>query len=108
VTDSLMGEVPRFVSDELSDYLYSELTEVDSFEVWVRLSMVQNLLRTEGINQIRLFGDIPPEILEKIENLKTEVPKKIVSWEKVNGALVWSLNLETKVMLFLFVSMSLL
>jgi lipoprotein-releasing system permease protein len=32
----------------------------------------------------------------------------MVSWEEMNGALVWSLNLETKVMLFLFISMSLL
>lgn len=108
VTDSLMGEVPRFVSDELSDYLYSELSEVDSFEVWARLSMVQNLLRADGINQIRLFGEIRPDVLKKIQDFKTEAPKKIVSWETINGALVWSLNLETKVMLFLFVSMSLL
>lgn len=108
VTDSLMGEVPRFVSDELSDYLYSELTEVDSFEVWARLSMVQNLLRADGINQIRLFGDIPSDVLKKIESYPTKVSKNMVSWEKINGALVWSLNLETKVMLFLFVSMSLL
>lgn len=108
VTDSLMGEVPRFVSDELSDYMYSELTEVDSFEAWARLSMVQNLLRIDGINQLRLFGEVEPRVLKKIEAIKTEVPKKIISWETMNGALVWSLNLETKVMLFLFVSMSLL
>lgn len=108
VSDSLMGEVPRFISDELSDYMYSELTEVDSFEVWGRLPMVQNLLRVDGVNQLRLFGPVSEQVLKKIENIQTEVPKKIVSWETMNGALVWSLNLETKVMLFLFVSMSLL
>jgi lipoprotein-releasing system permease protein len=108
VTDSLMGEVPRFVTETLSDYLYSELSEVDEFEVWTRLGMVQNLVRQRGINQIRLYGEIPRGIINKIEMMNTNVPKRIISWEKMNEALVWSLNLETKVMLFLFISMSFL
>jgi len=108
VTDSLMGEIPRFVSESISDYLYTELSEVDDFEVWTRIGMVQNLLRRPGVNQIRIFGEVDPKILEKITKLKTIVPKRILSWEEMNEALVWSLNLETKVMLFLFISMSLL
>jgi lipoprotein-releasing system permease protein len=108
VTDSLMGEVPRFVVETLSDYLYTDLSEVDDFEVWTRLGMVQNLIRQEGINQMRLFGEVPRPLLAKIEAIKTNVPKRILSWEKMNEALVWSLNLETKVMLFLFISMSFL
>lgn len=108
VTDTLMGEVPRFVSETLSDYLYTELSEVDDFEIWARSGMVQNLVRKAGINQIRLYGNVKPEILKKIEATDTHVPKRILSWEDMNEALVWSLNLETKVMLFLFISMSLL
>lgn len=108
VTDSLMGEVPRFTSEILSDYLYTELSEVDDFEAWARLSLVQNLVRNAGINQIRLFGEVPEEILEKLQSTQTEISKRILSWEQMNEALVWSLNLETKVMLFLFISMSLL
>lgn len=108
VTDNLMGEVPRFVSENLSDYLYSELSEVDEFEFWSRASLVQNLIRQKGINQIRLYGEINKEVLDKILKVETNVPKRIVSWEKMNEALVWSLNLETKVMLFLFMSMSFL
>jgi lipoprotein-releasing system permease protein len=108
ITDALMGEVPRFVSETLSDYLHSELSEVDEFELWVRSSLVQNLIRQKGVNQIRLFGNVNKEVLERILNEKTDVAKRITSWEKMNEALVWSLNLETKVMLFLFVSMSLL
>jgi lipoprotein-releasing system permease protein len=108
VTDSLMGEVPRFTSESLSDYLYTELSEVDDFEVWGRLSMVQNLVRQSGVNQLRLFGEVPEAIVEKLRNTETNIPKRILSWEKMNEALVWSLNLETKVMLFLFISMSLL
>lgn len=108
VTDSLMGEVPRFVSETLSDYLYTELSEVDDFEVWSRLGLVQNLVRQPGINQIRIFGEVRPELIKKINAVETQVPKRILTWENMNEALVWSLNLETKVMLFLFISMSLL
>lgn len=108
VTDSLLGEVPRFVSETLTDYVYSEVSEVDEFESWIRLGLVQNLLRQRGINQIRLFGEVSTSDLKDIKNFRTEVPFEVVSWEKMNGALVWSLNLETKVMLFLFMSMSLL
>lgn len=108
VTDSLMGEVPRFVSESLSDYLYTEIGEVDDFEAWSRIGLVQNLVRRNGVNQIRLFGKVSKSVLEKIQNIQTSVPKKIVSWEQMNSALVWSLNLETKVMLFLFTSMSFL
>jgi lipoprotein-releasing system permease protein len=108
VTDSFLGEVPRFVSETLSDYLYTELPEVDEFEVWGRVEIVQNLLRERGINQIRIFGNPDSDVLSRIKDFKTDVPFRIVSWEQMNGALVWSLNLETKVMLFLFISMSLL
>lgn len=108
VTDSLLGEVPRFISESLSDYIYTELIEVDEFEVWSRLALVQNLLRQRGINQIRIFGEVSPEVREKILSLPSAETKRWITWEEMNQALVWSLNLETKVMLFLFISMSLL
>lgn len=108
VTDSMVGEIPRFVSEMPSDYLYSELPEVDEFEAWGRVEMVQNLLRQRGINQVRIFGNVSPKVVEKIKGLPTQTPFRLMSWEDMNGALVWSLNLETKVMLFLFISMSLL
>jgi lipoprotein-releasing system permease protein len=108
ITDSLLGEVPRFISESLSDYLYTEIIEVDEFEVWSRLSLAQNLLRQRGINQFRIFGEVTPEIKKRILSVETEFPMRWLSWEDMNQALVWSLNLETKVMLFLFISMSLL
>ncbi|MGE3608084.1 MAG: ABC transporter permease [Bacteriovoracaceae bacterium] len=106
VTDSLMGEVPRFVSESLSDYLYTELSEVDEFEVWGRSELVQNLLRMRGHNQIRIFGEVSDELKKEI--FDTQIDFRWITWEEMNQALVWSLNLETKVMLFLFISMSLL
>lgn len=105
VTDSLMGEVPRFLSEGLSDYMYTELSEVDEFEVWVRGSFVQNLLRQRGLNQIRIFGNVPASLKASIMQ---KASMRWTTWEEMNNALVWSLNLETNVMLFLFMSMSLL
>lgn len=107
VTDSIMGEVPRFVSDTVSDYLYTEITEVDEVEMFARLSFVQNLLRENSVNQIRIFGELSPQTLRR---LMEAAPRsaRASSWADMNQALVWSLNLETKVMLFLFISMSLL
>jgi lipoprotein-releasing system permease protein len=107
VTDSLMGEIPRFVSEPMSDNLYTELIEVDDFEAWVRIEVLQNLLRQRGINQIRIFGDVSARLKEQIMRGRAE-DIRWISWEEMNEALVWSLNLETKVMLFLFISMSLL
>lgn len=107
VTDSLMGEVPRFVTTTLSDYVYTELTEVDDFEGFVRAPFIQNLVRSRSFNQLRIFGEVSDELKH---NLLKAAPEGASwkTWEEMNSALVWSLNLETKVMLFLFVSMSLL
>lgn len=107
VTDSIMGEVPRFVADTVSDYIYTEITEVDEVEMFSRLSFVQNLLRENAVNQVRIFGELKEETQKK---LMAAAPQsaRLQSWADMNQALVWSLNLETKVMLFLFISMSLL
>jgi lipoprotein-releasing system permease protein len=107
VTDSIMGEVPRFVSDSVSDYLYTEISEVDDLEMFSRLSFVQNLLREETVNQIRVFGELTPAVLQRLME-KAPREARALTWAQLNEALVWSLNLETKVMLFLFISMSLL
>lgn len=107
VTDSFMGEVPRAVSSELTDYLYTEVNEVDDFEVFTRLSLIQNLLRTHSLNQVRIFHELNSDQKSKLEQAFPQ-GSRLVSWEEMNEALVWSLNLETKVMLFLFISMSLL
>jgi lipoprotein-releasing system permease protein len=108
VTDSLLGEVPRLVAENLSDQVYTELPEVDEFELWGRAAIVQNLLRMRGVNQLRIFHELSPQLVHTIKNIHTEVPFRFLSWDDMNEALVWSLNLETKVMLFLFIAMSFL
>ncbi len=107
VTDSIMGEVPRFVSDSVSDYIYTEITEVDDTEMFSRLSFVQNLLRERTVNQIRIFGEVTPAVMQRLMGAAPREARAL-NWAELNQALVWSLNLETKVMLFLFISMSLL
>lgn len=107
VTDSLMGEVPRFATATLSDYLYSEITEVDDFEGFVRLSFLQNLLRSRAVSALRLFHPLEGDFKSDLLRLSPE-GTELRTWEEMNASLVWSLNLETKVMMFLFISMSLL
>ncbi len=107
-TDSLLGDIPRFVSTVVSDYMFSELAEVDGFDAWVRLPVVQNLVRERAVNQIRFFR---PVLSSEQNRWREQYPSLVFqfdSWEKQNSSLVMALNLETKVMLFLFMSMALL
>jgi lipoprotein-releasing system permease protein len=106
--DSFLGDVPRQVSAKVSDFYLSELGEIDAFNAWVRLPLVQNLIRANKINKVRIYDR---EYLPIIENLiANEFPEsvRIKTWEQVHQALVWSLNLETKVMLILFICMTFL
>ena len=107
-TDSLFGDVPRFVTTPVSDYVFSELTEVDSFEAWVRISVIQNLVRESLINQVRFYRPVSDSELEDWQKQYPSFSFQFDSWEKQNSSLVMALNLETKVMLFLFISMALL
>lgn len=101
--DRLFGDVPRFVSEDVSDFYMSELTEVDSVNAWTRASLVQNLIRKRAYNKV-LFHDALD--FQKAQGLFPN--RKFVSWEEKNQSLVWALALETNVMIFLFVSMTLL
>jgi lipoprotein-releasing system permease protein len=102
-TQSMLGEVPRFSAIDVSDLLLSEVSEIDQFHAWVRLSFLQNLRREKKINRVRIFGESGFELPSSV--LKDD---RFISWEKQHATLVWSLNLETKVMFLLFLSMSFL
>ena len=106
-TDSILGELPRSVSSSISDFYMSELSEIDKVHAWVRLGLVQNLIRKKAINTIRIFDFNDWETIEiLLKDFKKSI--RLKSWEQMNHSLVWALNLETNVMLFLFVSMSFL
>ncbi|MCO4753555.1 MAG: hypothetical protein KC478_03690 [Bacteriovoracaceae bacterium] len=101
--DRLFGDVPRYISEGVSDFYMSELTEVDSVNAWTRASLVQNLVRKRGYNKIRFYNEADFLAAQKL------FPKRVFkSWEQKNQSLVWALGLETNVMLFLFISMTLL
>lgn len=106
VTESLAGEIPRQLSEPVGDFLLSEVSEIDMAHAWVRLSMVQNLLRQRSADRWRFFDE------ESFEDAKAWLAgfEGILfrSWAEQNHTLVWALNLETRVMLALFVSMALL
>lgn len=105
---SLLGDVPRQVSATLGDLVSTGIPEVDIFHLWTRLSLVQNLIREHHINRIRIFSEGDFEQLRK--NLKEQYGEKVQlsTWEEQNASLVWALNLETTVMVFLFIIMTLL
>ncbi len=105
-TDALMGEVPRQVATTVGDYLVSEVAELDMAHGWVRLSLVQNILRQREVERWRFFREA--DFHRAREKWGGQEGVRAVSWEEAHGTLVWALNLETRVMLALFIGMSLL
>ncbi len=106
-TNAFLGDVPRSIAADLSAIVLTEVSELDGFHGWIRLSAVQNLIREKAINQLRIFytddeQEIPTALLERIPGIRVEL------WEEKMQTLVWSLNLETSVMLSLFIGMGLL
>ena len=106
--NSFFGDIPRSVTHNVNGFLLSNVPEVDLYHAWVRLSSVQNLIRKRKINTIRLF--------EKMDysDLRIELKElygdslELITWDEQNKTLVWALNLETMVMVFLFIAMTLL
>lgn len=105
--DSLFGDVPRQVTSKVSDFYMSELQEIDSVHGWVRLPVVQNLIRKHAVNKIVFYDS--KSLIQATKIVNDLYPGiNIVTWEKMNRSLVWALALETNSMLFLFIGMSFL
>lgn len=108
-TNSILGDVPRQVTTEVNDLIMTEVSEVDLFHLWTRLSLVQNLIRERSINRIRLFAPIDDFVSFRMDlNRQFGSDVEVSSWEDMNSSLVWALNLETTVMLGLFIGMTFL
>lgn len=101
--DHLFGAIPRSITEEVSDFYMSELTEIDSIHAWTRLRLVQNLIRKKMINRILFYNEA-----DFLKAKEVFPQRNFVTWEDKNKSLVWALNLETNVMLLLFVAMSFL
>lgn len=108
-----LGEIPRQVSVNVQDMISTDVPEVDTLHAWVRLSVIQNLIRSKSINTVRLFGDwnlpeLNKQLAQKFPGHFKDQSLKLLSWEQQNQTLVWALRLETTVMVFLFVCMTML
>ncbi len=103
--DFVIQEIPRQSVSAISDFYSSELPEIDSIHSWIRLSFLQNLIRKRKINKIRIYDK-----LNEVKEFLNSVQKSnlLSTWNDEHATLVWALNLETNVMLFLFVGMSFL
>ncbi len=105
-TDSLLGDIPRSISVVLEDQLQTDVPEVDSYHAWTSLPKVQNLVGERTINRARVYKDLRREdqefLLAKFQALRMK------SWEEMNSTLVYALNLETTIMVFLFIGMTFL
>ncbi len=106
-TTFMMREIPRQGASRISDFYSSELPEIDGTRGWVRLSFVQNLIGARKVNKLRLYSPLDNgEVNSILKDFSKDI--QYIPWEKQNSTLVWALNLETRVMLILFVGMSLL
>lgn len=107
-TDAIMGDIPRTITLYLEDYLNTEVPEVDHYHLWVRLKVLQNMMRKKAANRIRFFQEVDFESLKAGLKGKFNDSIELKSWNEMNSTLVWALSLETTVMVFLFAAMTLL
>lgn len=103
-TQVLLREIPRQGKARVTDFYSSELPEIDGIHGWIRIEFLQNLIRSRTFNKIRFFESD----LKKVQALVTSLNIDLTTWEEEHSTLVFALNLETKVMLFLFIGTSLL
>lgn len=107
-TDVFFGEIPRMALTFVERVIATDDTEVDSMHLWVRLPLIQNVIKKRDVNTIRFYGKFNTESLRKKLDEKFSSDIIYQTWEEKNQNLVWALNLETVVMTFLFTGMTLL
>lgn len=102
--DSLLGDIPRSQTVRIEKTFSSDVPEIDMYHMWVRLPLIQNLIQARSLNRLRIYSD------GDFSSLKESLPQgaRLMTWEDENKTLVWALNLEATVMVFLFAAMSLL
>jgi lipoprotein-releasing system permease protein len=106
--NSLLGEVPRSVSEIVKDVIVTNVPEIDILHIWTRISLIQNLIRKKEINRIRIYDEIDVESLEKDLLVLSGGEIFLRTWEDQNETLVFALKLESVAMIFLFVAMTML
>ena len=102
--DGLFGDIPRSQTIKIDRTFSSDVPEIDLYHLWVRLPLIQNLIQGRTLNRIRIYSNTD------FKALRSTMPSwvQFKTWEDENRTLVWALNLESTVMVFLFAAMSLL
>lgn len=106
--DNLLGDIPRTISEKLSDIVQTDVSEVDVVHGWVRQNAIFNLLKDTLYNKIRFYSE---KDAPKVKEIITRVCPhhcQLINWEDEHESLKWALNLENKMMLFLFSAMAFL
>ena len=107
--DTVFEDIPRMATLFVDGIISTDVPEVDMYHIWVRSTLIQNLIKKHGNNKWRLYGDFDVDQL-KADFASTPLASQIQikTWEEENNTLVWALRLETMVMIFLFVAMTML
>lgn len=106
-TIAMLGDIPQFVSEQVSGFYLSGFEDVDTIRAWSRLAMAQNLIRENKINQIIFYDEkYFDEVVEMIAPYLNELG--ISTWKEQRQELMWAFNLETMVMVFIFTMMAIL
>ncbi len=106
--DKLLGDIPRMTTIIVAEVISTEVPEVDIFHLWVRLAKLQNMVKKRVANRIRIYGAGEYDLLAEKLKIKYGDKLHLETWEMQNKTLVWALSLETTVMVFLFIAMTML
>ena len=106
--DTFLGDIPRTTSLYVDSFFSTDLPEIDQYHIWIDLKKMQNLIRSTSLNKIRLYGDFSMKALKRVLEQNYGGKYRLKTWEEMNQSLVWALQLESSVMIFLFVGMTLL
>lgn len=104
---NLLGDVPRFVAERVSDIALSSIEDIDLFYSWTRASLLHNLTRSNQYNRMVFFDS---DAMSWVKNLinKKYPQVKMQTWDELNADLVWAFKLESIVIIGLFTMMSVL
>lgn len=107
-TVGLLEEYPRVLTLTISDVVQTLVPEVDGVSVYASINKVKNILGTHHFNRIKIYdSSLSSSQLKQIKHF-LDKNSWIKMWEQENEALVWSLKLETTVMIILFAAMTML
>lgn len=99
-----LSDIPRMGTGIVERFISTDVPEIDQINIWTRLRFLQNFLHRKEINKIRVYKSSDSK--ELIYNINSQFADSVTvdTWEKIHRDLAWALNLESKMMLGLFLS----